>query len=72
MLRRLMGAIVFWAAAAVCGYGAYKIIDMIISGVQSANWLMVIAGGILGYLFGALLVICAISLAVLGLIILAD
>lgn len=72
MLGKLLGTIASWIGAAVCGYEAWKIIEIILNGVSSGNWLMIIAGGIIGYLFGALLIAGAAGLAILGFMILAD
>ena len=72
MLGKLLGTLASWSGAAVCGYGAWKIIEIILNGVSSGNWLMVIAGGIIGYLFGALLIVGAVVLAIIGFAILAD
>jgi len=72
MLGRILGTILSWAGAALCGLGVWKIIEMIVSGAGSGNWLMVIAGGILAYLFGFLLALGAGVLFIVGLAILFD
>ena len=72
MLGKLLGTLASWAGAVVCGYGAWKIIEIILNGVSSSNWLMVIAGGIICYLFGALLIAGAAGLAILGFLILTE
>jgi len=48
------------ALTVLCGYGIYWLINMLLQGILSANWLMVIGGGILMYLFLGLLVVGAI------------
>jgi len=72
MLGRILGALASWAGAVLCGYGVYKLAEIIINGAGAGNWLMVIAGGVLAYIFGGLLVVGAIGLALLGIVILAD
>jgi len=72
MIGRIIGACLSWALAGLCGYGVYSLAAMIYNGVMGQNWLMAIAGGVLAYFFGALLVIGAILFIVLGLIVLAD
>jgi len=72
MLGRLLGAIGAWIGAGLCGYGIYKIIETILSGVTTSNWLMVIGGGIIGYLFGGFLLVGGIALTALGIKILFD
>ena len=72
MLGRILGALASWAGAVLCGYGVYKLAEMILGGASGGNWLMVIAGGVLAYIFGGLLVIGAIGLFLLGLVFLVD
>jgi len=69
---RLLGALAFWIGAGLCIFGIYKLVEMILQGANAGNWLLVLAGGILIYLFGAVLGIVGIILTILGLAILAD
>jgi len=72
MLGRILRALASWVGATLCGYGVYKLAEMILGGASGGNWLMVIAGGVLAYIFGGLLVIGAIGLFLLGLVFLVD
>jgi len=72
MLGRLIGTAFGAIVSIVSGYGIYRLVDMIISGVSSQNWLMVIAGGILIYLFIGLLVLGVIAGGVIILLSLAE
>ena len=47
---------VFFLLMLACAYGVYALVSMILSGVATGNWLMVIGGGILAYLFAGLLI----------------
>ncbi len=40
----------------VCGYGLYWLANTILSGAMQGNWFLVVAGGILLYLFFGLLI----------------
>lgn len=71
MIARMIGAIICWIFAGLCGWGVYGIISMVINGVISQNWLLAIAGGLLAYFFGILLLIGAILLTILGITVLA-
>jgi len=61
MLGRLIGAAFGAIVSIVSGYGIYRLVDMIVSGVSSQNWLMAIAGAILVYLFIGLLILGVIA-----------
>ncbi len=39
----------------LCGYGIWRLISLLLMGILSANWLMVIGGGVLMYFFIGLL-----------------
>lgn len=62
----LLGAIASWIGATISGILTWKIVEIIFNGISSGNWLMVIAGGILCYIFGIFFAVATIGLAVLG------
>jgi len=72
MIGRIIGSVLSFLAAAICGFGVYSLATMIYSGVMTQNWLMAIAGGLLAYFFGALLVVGIIAFAVLGIFVLGS
>lgn len=67
--ERLLG-LACWIGAGLCVFGIYKLAEMILYGANTGNCALVLAGGILIYLFGAVLGIVGIILTILGLAIL--
>ena len=53
LLGFVIGLLIFLG----CGCAIYYIVNLIITGAFQQNWLMVVAGGILGYFFIGLLII---------------
>jgi hypothetical protein len=56
MIGRLLVCLAGLLLCAGTGYGIYWLGSLIFGGALAGNWLMVIAGGILAYLFIGLLV----------------
>lgn len=56
-LGRLIGTVVGGIISFCSGYGLYKIAEIILNGASKGEWLMVIAGGVLAYVFAGLLVV---------------
>ena len=66
-LFKILLAIAFWAIPVALGYVTWWIINMIWVGALTSNWVMVLAGGLLAYLFFGLLMTGIIVFAVLAL-----
>ena len=66
MMGRILGFLAGSGIVAGCAYALYSMVNMLISGILSANVLMVVAGGVLLYLFMAFAVLGIILGAVLA------
>jgi len=69
---RIVIGLAFLAAAMLCFYGVYGIINMIVWGAVTGNLAMVVAGAILMLFFLGLLALGGIALMILGLKLLAQ
>ena len=54
LIPKLVGLTLI-ALGVLCGCGVYSLIQCIIQGAITQNWIMVIAGGVLAYVFIGLL-----------------
>ena len=54
-MKQLAVCLALWAIPVLLGYTAWIIVDMIWIGAWTSNWVMVLAGGILAYLFFGIL-----------------
>lgn len=57
MFGKIVGTLVGAGLAFLSGWAIWKLFELIFTGVSKANWLQVIAGGILAYLFVGLFAI---------------
>jgi len=58
MIGKIIGTIIGGLTSLASAFGIYKLINFIVSGVTEQDWLKVIAGGVLAYLFIGILVVC--------------
>jgi len=72
MIGKLIGTVFGGIISILSGYGIYRLVDMLINGVSTQNWLMVIAGGILTYLFIGLLLGGVLLGGIIMIVVLAD
>jgi len=52
MIGRIIGAIIGGIITLASGYGIHKLVDIIINGLFTQNWLMVYSGAILYFFIG--------------------
>jgi len=57
MFGRIVGAIVGAVMSFASAFSLWKLIELILSGAVAGNWIAVIAGGILVWIFGGLLIL---------------
>jgi len=72
LIGRLLGFLAGLGLAGISGYALYSMVKMLIDGILAANVLLVIAGGILLYLFMALSIVGIIVGGVLAIAFLFD
>lgn len=67
MIGKILGTIFGGAISVLSAIGIWKLVEMITNGVYNQNWLQVIAGGILTWVFLGILVVIFVG----GIIIIA-
>jgi len=66
MIGKMIGALIGGLTSLASAFGIYKMVSFIVIGVAEEDWLKVIAGGVLAYLFtGVLVVIFCVGLIIL-------
>ena len=62
---KIFASVICFLLMLACAYGLYGILSLILSGISAGNWIMVIGGGILGYLFAGVLGVGVLAFFVL-------